>query len=156
VPLVSLPTPFGVTATPTTTLVTSSAGGGIEEFPVPTPLSNPGYLAVTPCNTYFTESEKIGRLKTSAEEPVQNLQSVVNSLVSGSGLNSGQGNSLNSKLNAALSAFDRQNSLAASNVLGAFIYETTALVRGSVLSPQQGDLLITPATAIIKGCALID
>jgi hypothetical protein len=106
---------------------------------------------VTPCNTYFTESEKIGRLKTSAEEPVQNLQSVVNSLVSGSGLNQGQGNSLNSKLNAALSAFDRQNSLAASNVLGAFIDEAMALVRGSVLSSQQGDLLITPAIAIIKG-----
>src|SRR5207244_3879844 len=97
------------TAVPTTTTVASTAGNGFEEFPLPTPNSIPDGIAVTPCNAFFTEfsTRRIGRLKTSAEEPIRNLRDGVDSLVDGGALNQGQGRSLNSKLIAALGAFNR-------------------------------------------------
>jgi hypothetical protein len=151
-PTISTLAPLAASPARTTTVKTSLVAGGFEVFR--TPSQHITYeIAASPCSAFFSEGEgMLGRWRTSAEEPVQDLQSVVNTFVDGGVLNSGQGNSLSVKLDHALSALNSGQNKVAQNVLGAFINETTGLVNGRVLSSSQGDQLISPANAIIVGC----
>jgi hypothetical protein len=73
----------------------------------------------------------------------------VGDLVAQGVLNGGQGNSLTSKLDAAVRQIDRGNASAAINQLGAFINQVNALIRSGRLSPGEGQGLIGAADKII-------
>jgi pullulanase/glycogen debranching enzyme len=73
----------------------------------------------------------------------------VQQLVADGALNAGQGNSLISKLEAAIASLERGNLNAAANQLNAFINEVNAYVRSGVLTAQEGLPLIERAKDII-------
>jgi hypothetical protein len=73
----------------------------------------------------------------------------IQALVSEGVLNSGQGNALISKLEAAIQALDRGNPTAAVNQMNAFMNEVYALVRAGALTNDQGLSLIVKAKDII-------
>ena len=73
----------------------------------------------------------------------------VGKLVADGSLNAGQGNSLITKLEAAVQALDRGNPTAAMNQVNAFINEANAFIRSGVLAPQEGLPLIGTAKDII-------
>ena len=82
--------------------------------------------------------------------PIQNLHVAVDALLEGAVLSPGQGNSLNVKLNAAQEHFDRQNLIAAGNVMVAFIDETHALARSTVLTAEQAQPLFAGARLVLR------
>ncbi len=73
----------------------------------------------------------------------------VQALVSAGSLNSGQGNSLITKLQSAIQALDRSNPVAAINKLVAFVNQMTDLIRDGVLTSEEGSPLINTARDII-------
>jgi hypothetical protein len=73
----------------------------------------------------------------------------VQALLSAGSLNGGQGNSLITKLESAIKALNRGNPEAAVNKLVAFVNEVFALVRGGVLTSEEGMPLIDTAKDII-------
>lgn len=84
----------------------------------------------------------------SAAQGVESLVSDVNDLIAGGSLSSGNGASLTSKLNAALSQIGG-NGPAAVNQLRAFINEVNALVKSGRLSASEGTVLKTMAARLI-------
>jgi hypothetical protein len=79
----------------------------------------------------------------------------VEELVNTGVLNSGQGNSLISKLQAAIAALNQGNTTAACNELQAFINQVNALISAGVLTPAQGQPLIGAANDLRNkiGCS---
>ncbi len=86
----------------------------------------------------------------SPEERLQNLGSMVQSLVTTGTLSEGQGQGLQAKLDAALAQLGQNNEPVAVNQLEAFIQEVQALMAGSQLSPTEGQKLIEAAQKIIR------
>ena len=84
-----------------------------------------------------------------AQQATQSLTSSVNSLVSQGTLNQGEGNSLISKLQAAISQMNNGNGTAAHNQLQAFINEVNALMNSGGLTTSQGQALIDAANNVI-------
>lgn len=80
-----------------------------------------------------------------AQTQIANLVSTVNDLLP---LNSGEKNSLISKLNAASASVDRSNSNSACGQMNAFINEVNALIRSSRLTPATGNDLVSQAQSI--------
>ena len=73
----------------------------------------------------------------------------IGSLVSTGALNHGNGNSLVSKLQAAISHINKGNTNAARNGLHAFINEVNADMNSGKLSGSQGAALITDAETVL-------
>ena len=78
------------------------------------------------------------------------ISASVVSLVTQGVLNAGQGNSLTSKLSAAIDQANRGNGTAARNQLQAFINEVNALIGSERLSTSQGQDLIAAADHAIS------
>jgi pullulanase-type alpha-1,6-glucosidase len=76
------------------------------------------------------------------------LVSDVNNLVSKGFLNSGQGNALVAKLNAALSQLEKGNGTASKNTFNAFMQQVKALQSSGKLSPEQSAALMFEAGEI--------
>jgi len=73
----------------------------------------------------------------------------VQTMLAETALNDGQANSLVSKLENFLAAFERDRPSAA-NILGAFINEVEGYIKGGNLSLEEGQALIDVANAIIE------
>ena len=79
-----------------------------------------------------------------------NIAAIVDSLEDSGSLNDGEVNSLSVKLDAAIRAIDRNDTVAAAGQLNAFINEVTAMEKSSRLSPAQSQSLIGPASYAIE------
>jgi hypothetical protein len=88
-------------------------------------------------------------LASTPAEEIQVLQSVVQAFVAVGVMLPAQGNSLEAKLNAALSAVNRGNAHAAIGSLNAFINQVNAFIHNGTLNPGLGQSLIDQATAAI-------
>ncbi len=77
------------------------------------------------------------------------LTSDIEQLVTAGTLNSGEGNSLTSRLDAAVKQLDRGNGGAAINQIQAFINQVNALIMSKRVTPEEGQLLIGAASVMI-------
>ena len=82
--------------------------------------------------------------------PSHLLLAAIEDLVDSGTLNKGQGQSLISSLEIALSRLDAGNDAAAIGVLSAFINKVNAFIAVGVLSLEDGQALIDAANAIIE------
>ena len=82
------------------------------------------------------------------QEQIEEIAAKVDVLVSAGTLNAGEGNALDSKLDAATAQLNKGSTNAACNVLGAFNNQVEALVLTERLSPAQGQPLIDAANAV--------
>ena len=105
-----------------------------------------------PSTGSFTIPARTAAVFVEYEQPqvrIGHLVEDVQALVSSGSLNSGQGDSLISKLQSAIQALDRGNPTAAVNKLVAFVNEVNALIRGGVLTSEEGLPLIDTAKDVI-------
>ena len=77
------------------------------------------------------------------------LVASVTDLVDAGDLNEGQGNALTTKLEGAIEKLDQGGVIAALNKLQAFINQVNSLIEEGVLSPENGELLIGQAEAVV-------
>ncbi len=82
------------------------------------------------------------------QEIQKQLEKMVNDLVTAGALNSGQGNSLLSKLDQAITKIKAGAKTVGCNLLTAFINEVQSLISTGVLTPAQGQPLIDKALTI--------
>ncbi len=85
-----------------------------------------------------------------SQQAAGNLIGQVLALVNAGVLNSGNGNALTSKLNAAIQQMNQGNPNAALNQLRAFINQVNAFVSAGKLTANQAQPLINAANAIIQ------
>jgi hypothetical protein len=91
-------------------------------------------------------------LLVSVLTPRQGMEGLIDDvgeLVASGTINSGQGNSLVSKLETAIKQLERGNVRVAINLLEAFINEVNSTISSGVLTPAEGQPLIDQANAII-------
>ena len=88
-------------------------------------------------------------LGLTTEQEVNELIEAVHKLIDDSTLNGGQGNALISKLENVLAKLAMGNTNAAANQLGAFINQVEDFVNEGILTAEQGDALIKPASALV-------
>ena len=85
----------------------------------------------------------------SLQQATEQISQTVEDLVSGGTLNNGEGNSLDSSLDAAVRSMDRGNANAARNQLRAFINKVEAMEQSGRLTPQQAGDLTAATNALI-------
>jgi hypothetical protein len=89
-------------------------------------------------------------LGSTAASMIEILQSVVQEFVSIGVTLPANGNSLEAKLNAALSSVEKGNANSAKGQLGAFINQVSALIKNGTIPASLGDSLIDQANAAIS------
>ena len=88
-------------------------------------------------------------LGLTTEQEVNELIEAVQKLIDNGTLNGGQGNALLSKLENVLEKLAKGNTNAAANQLGAFINQVEDFVNEGILTAEQGDALIKPASILV-------
>jgi len=91
----------------------------------------------------------VAQLAQTSQELIQGLINEGNGLVSAGVLNNGQGNALNTKLQAALDALAQGNTNGAINQLQAFMNQVSAFVNAGTLTQAQAQVLLDAANEAI-------
>jgi hypothetical protein len=91
----------------------------------------------------------VGITVLTPRQGIEGLIEEVSDLVTGGVLNSGQGNALIAKLEAAIRQLDRGNVATAINQLESFVNQVSTLISSSVVPPDKGQLLIDTANGIL-------
>ena len=84
------------------------------------------------------------------QEEIELIIDDVDDMVSAAAQNNSQGTSLTSKLDVAIKQLNRDNVKAATNRLGAFVNQVSALMKAGILSTGEGQPLIDSANDIIS------
>ncbi|MEW6208225.1 MAG: LamG-like jellyroll fold domain-containing protein [Acidobacteriota bacterium] len=140
---VSYPAPTASDNCAVASIVCSPASGSV--FPI-------GATTVTCAATDSSDNTASCAFIVTVLSPQQAAQLLINSvndLVSQGAINEGQGNSLTSKLDAAIEKMDQGNGNAARNQLEAFINQVNDLMNSGGLSASQGQALIDAANNLI-------
>jgi DNA/RNA endonuclease G (NUC1) len=141
-----------------------SGPGDIEVIAVIMP--NDSGIAGVDWNTYRTTVNAVealsgydvlslldDRIEAVVETGLQDEVALVDQLVAGGKLSTGNGNSLTSKLEAAASSIERGNATAAINQLEAFVNEVDAMSRSRRLDDASAQALRAAATTLILSLA---
>jgi streptogramin lyase len=139
--------------TPPDQIVRITPTGVSTAYPVPTSGSLPIEIVQGPDGSlWFTEyfGNNIGKLSfLSPQAATQNIVSSVQTIVSQGALSQGDGNSLDSKLQAAINQISNGNLNAARGQLNSFIDEVNAMLNSGKLSSSQAQSLINAANAVL-------
>jgi hypothetical protein len=124
-------------------------GGGLEINIWGTGPGTYSYFSFNGSGFNLASNNAVFTLATTPGQMIPALESIVTALVNTGVVLPAQGNSLQAKLDAALSAVDRGNAKAAAGSLGAFINQVNAFIQSGRLTAAQGESLIDQATAAI-------
>jgi hypothetical protein len=102
----------------------------------------------------FAGTVDMGAFELSPKDGGEDLIEQIDDLVAGGSLNSGQGNALEAKLEAALQKIEDGQTSAAVNELNAFIKQVQSYVKAGTLSAAEGDALIDAANDLLASIAI--
>ncbi|MFX0205460.1 MAG: choice-of-anchor Q domain-containing protein [Candidatus Hodarchaeota archaeon] len=88
--------------------------------------------------------------KLTPEEKIENLIDDIIDKVNSGELNKGSGNALNSKLERALERLNAGNTIAACNLLRAFVHQVNAFIRSGFLTEEEAQVMIDAANEVIN------